>query len=191
MDVRFYYGDYSYRQMKATEDKVDFYLEHHFGSDLKGVGNDCVVLIPKDGYDVDISKSFAYGFAKRVAEVFKVNLINGSGVIEVTKGDRGSGSICRVESPAALIEPLFISNTRHTNLLLHGGTDQLAEIIVESLKLALCKIKDPLVGFSVGHKYKRSAPYDRGAHMWGKPEYSEGDLAEMVLRKAECLIKKL
>ncbi len=189
MRVHFYYGDYSYRQLRATEEGVDFYLEHHFASDLRGTGNECVVMIPKDSVNPDIAKSFAYEYAKRVADEFKVNLANNTGVIQISEGHRGAGSICKVKAPAALVEPLFISNIQHVQMLMSGGLDKLAEILAECLKLALCKVKDPLVGFSVGHKYKRSAPYDRGAHTWGKPEYSEADLAEIVLRKAECLLK--
>ena len=188
MRVKFYFGDYVYRQSKASEDGVNFYVEHHFGSDLKGIGNTCLVLIPEDNPYADLCKSFAYEYVRLVEERLKIPPHNDTGVMRIKSTDRGGSSICRVEAPAALVEPLYISNLRHCKKLMNGGIQALAEILAECLKTTLCKVEDPLIGFSVGHKYKRSAPYDRGAHMWGKPEFSEADLSEMILWEAKRLL---
>ena len=87
--------------------------------------------------------------------------------------------------PAVLLEPLFASNPQQAEIIRSkSGQAVLAQILAESIRRFFPK--GGLVAFSVGHKYKTSAPNDRGAPLAGGGD--EADFAEKVLEKAAQIL---
>ena len=63
----------------------------------------------------------------------------------------------------------------------------MARILVESIQRFFPD--GGLIAFSVGHKYKKSSPNDRGADLAGGG--SEADYAEKVLKKAAVMLEAI
>jgi hypothetical protein len=99
---------------------------------------------------------------------------------------RGDANLRLTDMPAILLEPLFASNPQHAEWIRNqSGQARLARILSESIQRFFPN--GGLIGFSVGHKYKTSAPNDRGAAVVGGG--SEADFAEQVLEKAQALLE--
>jgi len=182
--VKFYKGDYSERQNEANEDGAICYIEHHFNS----CGD------PEVGYTVVVTGSNASGVSRRwgkyyaeaVSREFETR-IGGDGGIKVGGyNGRGNSNLYYTRMPAILVEPLFASNGDHAEIIRsEEGREKLARILVESIREMFPG--GGLVGFSVGHKYKRGNPWDRGACLNGGG--TEAEYAELVLMKAKEMLE--
>jgi hypothetical protein len=90
--------------------------------------------------------------------------------------------------PAILLEPLFVSNPQQAEWVRsEAGQTRLAGILCDSIRRFFQD--GGLIGFSVGHKYKRSSPNDRGAAVVGGGW--EADYAEQVLLKAKAMLEQV
>ena len=184
--IQFYYGDYHQRQQQANADGVILYVEHRFNT-FSRKSNYTLVKVT----DVAPNKAvnFAADYANMIHKRLNIPLYENDvpGVIRTRRGRRGDDSIRLCNMPAVILEPLFVSNPDHVKLFWNGGR----EVLADSLAAIVRKYfpEGGSIGFSVGHRYKRSKPFDQGAHCWGTPEFSEASLSEQVLWVAKFFLE--
>jgi hypothetical protein len=184
--VQQYQGDYFERQDQANRDACICYVEHHFNSSVSPSANYTVVITGSNASQT--SKNWGRWYAKAVSREFGLPLGGDSGIKVGGYGGRGDFNLRHTDMPAILLEPLFASNPQHAQWIRsESGQQRLAQILVESIQRFFQK--GGQVGFSVGHKYKRSNPHDRGAAIHGGGR--EADFAELVLQKAQAFLEEI
>ena len=184
--VKFYKGNYRDRQREANRDKAVCYVEHHFNSCSDPSIGYCVVIVGSNASKTSIGWGRFY--SRLVSREFVIPVGGDDGVKIGGFGGRGDSNIRFTHMPAILLEPLFASNPRHAEIIRDDeGQNKLAEILVESIRKIFPN--GGLVAFSVGHKYKKSNPLDRGALLHGGG--TEADYAEIVLIKAKDILSNL
>jgi len=175
-------GDYGDRQRSANAAGCVCYLEAHFNAlanDRPGQSDNPSLCIVGSNASTT-SRNWAAWFSARVAATFG---IRDAGVLVGPK--RGDWNVRLTAMPAILIEPLFVSDPEQAEIARsEAGQAKLAGVIAESIRRFFPD--GGKVGFSVGHKYKRSAPNDRGAPVHGGGW--EAELAEQVLKRAARLL---
>ena len=182
--VRFYKGDYSERQRQANEEQCVAYVEHHFNSSHSPTANYTVVITGANASQT--SRNWGRWYAQAIAREFSVPLGGDQGIKVGGFDGRGDANLRYTEMPALLLEPLFASNPQHAEWIhSEAGQTRLARVLCESIQRFFQK--GGLIGFSVGHKYKRSNPNDRGAPVQGGG--MEADYAEAVLVKAVAMLE--
>jgi len=185
--VKFYKGDYNTRQALANKDNAILYVEHHFNGGSR-TGNYTLANVATNASK--ISKWFASAYAERVSVAFRTPLANNdfafNGVSIGGYRHRGNGNLYLTAMPAVLLEPLFASNPKHAQVIRTvDGQQKLAQCLVDTIKDFFPK--GGLIAFSVGHKYKKSEPNDRGVILAGGG--TEADYAEQVLLKAQQILE--
>ena len=186
--VKFYKGDYSARQRAANSDAAVLYVEHHFNGGSATANYALCNVATNAG---KTSKAIASDYVHRVAKAFVVPVANNdfaSGGVSVGGYNRrGNGNLFYTNMPSVLLEPLFATNPKQAEIIhSEAGRDKLAACLAETIKQFFPH--GGLIAFSVGHKYKTSAPRDRGVAVFGGG--CEADYAEDVLRRAERLLTK-
>ncbi|PIU92899.1 MAG: hypothetical protein COZ06_11830 [Armatimonadetes bacterium CG_4_10_14_3_um_filter_66_18] len=176
--VKFYKGDYGERQRAANADAAVCYVEQHFNSVGDPSPNYTMVVLSTNASET--ASNWARRYSGAVAAKFG---IKDQGI---RKGGRGDGNLARAKMPAILLEPFFVSNPQGSQWA-KTRQQELAEILVGTIREFFPD--GGAVAFSVGHKYKRSAPNDRGASAHGGG--NEADLAEAVLLKAQTLLEAM
>jgi N-acetylmuramoyl-L-alanine amidase len=180
--VKFYVGDYGERQRQANADKADVYIEQHFNGGSATADYSMVVVGSNAGR---VSKAFGIMYSKLVSEAFGTKIGAQNGILPGGFNGRGDGNIKHTNMPAVLLEPLFATNPeRAEQIRSEAGQNALARCIVDCIKHFFPN--GGLIGFSIGHKGKRSNPNDRGVALAGGG--TEADYAEIVLKKAEALL---
>lgn len=178
--VKFYKGDYVTRQRAANADRAVCYVEQHFNAAATSGANYTHAKVATNASET--SKRMARSYAKRVAQEFGTKLGFEKGL---DSGGRGNGNLSHTAMPAILLEPLFATNPTQAAVIKSvAGQDVLAHCLADTIREFFPN--GGLVAFSVGHKYKTSAPYDRGASVVGGG--TEADYAEKVLLKAKELL---
>jgi len=163
---KFYKGDYLERQKQANTDGCVAYVEHHFNSAASPSASYTVVITGANASQT--SRNWGRWYAQAVAREFELRV----------------GGFTHM--PAILLEPLFVSNPQQAEWVRSAeGQTRLARILSDSIQRFFQD--GGLIGFSVGHKYKRSSPKDRGAAVAGGGW--EADYAEQVLLKAQSLLE--
>jgi len=181
--VKFYKGDYRERQRSASRDNAICYVEHHFNSVANQSAAYTCVVVGSNASKKSIE--FAQTYANLVSQHFNTSLIGKSGALIGGFNGRGNSNVYYTNCPAVLLEPLFVSNPKQAEIVRSSrGQDTLAECLAYSIKE--CFPQGGLVAFSVGHKYKTSAPKDRGAPVVGGG--TEADFAEIVLHNTAALL---
>jgi len=176
--VKVYKGDYLDRQLSANKDKAVAYVEHHFNS-AGPTASYALVIVGSNASQTSVN--WGSWYAKAVAEQFNTKVYRDDGVSRGGLDGRGDGNLKHTAMPAVLLEPLFVSNPQQAGIVRSvGGQQALARILVESIRRFFPQ--GGLIAFSVGHKYKKSRPKDRGAELAGGG--NEADFAEMVLKQA-------
>lgn len=185
-EVKFYKGNYSTRQNNANNDKAVAYVEHHFNSSSSGTASYAVVVTGSNASRT--SKNWGRWYAKAVATFFGNKVGGDDGLLVGGWNGRGDGNLKHTDMPAILLEPLFASNPQHADIIRSStGQTDLARILVESIQRFFPD--GGLIAFSVGHKYKKSNPNDRGASLAGGG--TEADYAEEVLKKAKAMLEAI
>jgi len=182
--VRFYKGNYKWRQIQANRDDCDAYVEHHFNSSASPTSSYTLVIT---GYNAsETSKKWGRWYANHIGQEFNVQVGGRNGILVGGFNGRGNGNVKYTNMPAILLEPLFASNPRSAELIRSTeGQDKLAKVLADSI---IEFFPDgSLIGFSVGHKYKTSRPKDRGAPVYGGG--FEADYAEIVMEKAKYILE--
>jgi hypothetical protein len=181
--VKFYKGEYLARQQAANADKAVAYVEHHFNASSSEQAGYAVVVVGSNASNT--SRNWGRWYAKAVSQQFG-NAVGGDGGLLVGGWEgRGDGNVKHTQMPALLLEPLFASHPQQADLIRSAaGQDALARVLVESIHRFFPD--GGLIAFSVGHKYKTSAPNDRGAALAGGG--AEADYAELVLQRAEAML---
>ncbi|MBW7956859.1 MAG: N-acetylmuramoyl-L-alanine amidase [Deltaproteobacteria bacterium] len=185
-DIRFYSGDYLERQQKANADNCNAYIEHHFNSCTDPKVNYAVVITGANASQT--SKNWGRWYASAIAAEFGLPVGGREGIQVGGFNGRGDYNLRFTKMPAILLEPLFASNPVHADIIRSdAGQIKLARILAESIRRFFQD--GGRIGFSVGHKYKKSSPNDRGADLVGGG--TEADYAEMVLHKAKSLLDEI
>lgn len=187
--IKFYEGDYRQRQKQANKDGCDGYVEHHFNASTRKKADYTVVITGY--YAGSKTKKWARTYARYIAKTFNTKLGGDTGLQVGGYDGRGTGSLRHTYMPAILLEPLFCSNPKQAAIIKSGkGQDKLAQCLVRSIKTIFPPPRHKgiiKIGFSVGHKYKKSRPKDRGATVYGGG--MEADYTEIVLKKAKVLLE--
>jgi len=183
-DVRFYKGDYKWRQKQANRDKCAAYVEHHFNASANIKSGYSVVVV---GYNSsETSRRWGRWYTSQIAKEFKIAIAGRGGILIGGYNGRGNGNVKHTNMPAILLEPLFVSNPKHAEWVRStAGQNKLAKVLATSI---IEFFPDgSRIGFSVGHKYKTSRPQDRGAAVSGGG--AEADYAEIVMEKAKYILE--
>jgi hypothetical protein len=177
--VKFYKGDYSERQQAANNDNAVCYVEHHFNGGSPSANYALVVVASNSS---SASRDWGKAYGRQIAEAFD---IRNNGISVGGYNGRGNGNLSGTKMPAILLEPFFITNKDGANWA-KTRQEELASILVKTIHEFFPQ--GGLIALSVGHKYKKSKPNDRGVQAvtgeW------EADLAEQVLLKAKALLEK-
>jgi len=182
--VKFYKGDYRDRQAQANADQCVAYLEHHFNSSPSESANYTVVITGSNASQT--SRNWGRWYAQAVAREFELRVGGDQGILVGGYGGRGDFNLRYTNMPAILLEPLFGSNPQQAEWIRStAGQNRLARVLCDSVRRFFQD--GGLIGFSVGHKYKRSSPNDRGAAIAGGGW--EADYAEQVLLKAQAMLE--
>ena len=182
---KFYTGDYRERQEQANADRCAAYVEHHFNSSASPTASYAVAITGANASQT--SRNWGRWYAQAVAREFSLSVGGDQGILVGGFDGRGDFNLRFTDMPAILLEPLFASNPRQAEWIRSGdGQTRLARILYDSIRRFFQT--GGLIGFSVGHKYKRSAPNDRGAAVGGGGW--EADYAEQVLLKAQSLLEE-
>jgi hypothetical protein len=181
---KFYKGDYLDRQKQANADGCVAYLEHHFNSATSPSASYTVVITGANASQT--SRNWGRWYAQAVAREFELPVGGDQGILVGGYGGRGDYNLRFTQMPAILLEPLFVSNPQQAEWVRSAeGQTRLARILNDSIQRFFQD--GGLIGFSVGHKYKRSSPNDRGAAVVGGGW--EADYAEQVLLRAKSLLE--
>jgi hypothetical protein len=180
--VEFFKGDYKTRQREASRKQAICYVEQHFNSGPPTAEYSCVIV----GSNASSrSKKFAQDYIDLLTAQFRTPKAGKNGIVHGGFNGRGNANVFYTNCPAILLEPLFCSNPKHSEIIKSDrGQEILAEILNHAIRLNFPE--GGLVAFSVGHKYKVSSPKDRGAPVYGGGW--EADYAEAVLLKAAKLL---
>lgn len=182
--VRFYKGDYVARQRQANEDRCVAYVEHHFNSAAAASADYAVAIVGSNASQT--SRNWGRWYARAIAAEFGTRVAGDDGILVGGYDGRGDGNLRHTTMPAVLLEPLFASNPVHAAWIRgDAGQARLARVLCESIQRFFQA--GGLIGFSVGHKYKTSAPADRGAAVVGGG--TEADCAEQVLLQARTMLE--
>ena len=199
--VKMYRGNYYDRQMAANQDNAIVYVEHHFNSCGAIGANYNVVIVGSNASRTSIEMADRY--SDLIEERFGVKQWDGNysdsidGVLPGGFGGRGNYNLKFTSMPSMLVEPLFVSCKEGASIASsHSGRSILAEVLAQTIEEAFPE--GGLVAFSVGHKYKRTRPADRGASVYGEDPcptdslgHNEADYAEDVLIKTAELLESL
>ncbi len=184
--VKFYKGEYLERQRAANADGCVAYVEHHFNSSTDPSAKYTVVITGANASQT--SKNWGRWYAAAMAREFAVPVGGDAGIMVGGYGGRGDFNLRYTDMPALLLEPLFASNPQHAEWLRsEAGQARLARVLCESIQRFFQA--GGTIGFSVGHKYKRSRPNDRGAAVYGGGW--EADYAEAVLQRTQALLEEV
>jgi N-acetylmuramoyl-L-alanine amidase len=158
-------------------------VEHHFNAATSSKANYTLVVVGSNASKK--SKDWGQYYAKLVSERFET--VN-NGLLVGGYHGRGDANIKKTKMPAILVEPLFVSNPEQARIVKSlAGQQALAAILSESIMYMFPK--GGRVAFSIGHKYKKSRPKDRGAAVYGGGV--EADYSEKVLKLAEILLSSV
>jgi len=171
--------DYYDRQMYANEQGAHVYIEHHFNAkeyDREGIGdNPTFCLVGSNASET--SKAIGRTYSDLVSAKFGTE---DQGVIQCAYKGRGDYNLRFTGMPAILLEPLFVSDEQLATIAMSDvGQQKLAQCLVDTIKEHFPS--GAKVAFSIGHKYKVSQPYDRGAPVAGGNGLGEADIAEDVM----------
>jgi len=196
--------DYRDRQLYANEQGADVYVEFHFNAsayDKPGTqDNPASVLVCDNASsksramakDFSAAMSGAYGYPNR-------------GVVELKRHSDGSAdrayyNLYYTRMKAFLLEPLYVSDVEQAAVALsEEGQKSIATLLVDVIRDhfpdgAKC-------AFSLGHKFKQSSIFDRGAPVVigydddASPApihhqtLAEADLAERVMHFAAAMLE--
>lgn len=183
-EVKFYKGNYRQRQLAANADECVAYVEHHFNSAASPGAGYAVVVCGSNASQT--SRNWGRWYAEAIGREFNVRVGGDQGILVGGFNGRGDDNVRYTDMPAVLLEPLFGSNPAQAEWIRsEAGQARLARVLVDSIRR--CFQKGGRIAFSVGHKYKTSAPADRGAAVAGGGW--EADFAEAVLLKAKAMLE--
>lgn len=185
-----YKGNYIERQRAANQDNCLCYVEHHFNASSHPNADYSVVVVADNASQK--SKDWGRWYSREASRIFGTRIGGGDGIMVGGYQGRGNDNLVHTAMPAILLEPLFGSTPEHAEIIRSiEGQQQLARLLVASI---WCQFpQGGLVGLSIGHKYKRSNPDDRGAAVLGAPvvegrPLAEADYAEAVVTIAADLL---
>lgn len=189
--VKIYKGNYIERQKAANADRAVCYVEHHFNASTNNTADYSMVVVATNASrkSKDWGSWYAQEIDKEFPEIIKV--ANGKsvnpGVVIGGFDGRGNDNVKSTDMPAILVEPMFATDPDHAKVIKsEEGQLKLATILAKSIVKFFPM--GGVVAFSIGHKYKRSNPADRGVAVYGGG--TEADYAELVLLKAKELLEK-
>ena len=199
--------DYRDRQLYANSMGAIAYVEGHHNSkvytvdvdgdgvkdmDAIGVADNPTMVIVCDNASQTSRDMGAY-FAQECAKLFNVPLYKQSGHPDglrvLKQGDRAYYNLYYTNMKAVLLEPLWVSDGELALIAQsEDAQDKIAQIIVNMIRKFFPN--GGLVALSVGHLYKASSPYDRGAPVVGTGgKVGEADIVLPYMKKAAALLE--
>lgn len=179
--------DYRDRQLYANEKGAVAFIQGHYNAkeyDKPGTQDNPALVVVADNSGSK-TRSMGEYFAKRISDTF--GFPNG-GVHVRKQGERGYWNVYYAKGNSMLLEPFYVSDPEQALLAQsEDAQDKIAGIIAD-----MCRMNYPdgsLLAFDIGHKYKVSSPYDRGAPVVGTKGLGEADLVELYMRKAAVLLE--
>lgn len=168
-------GDYSKREYDANTLGAAMVWHQHFNS-FNETTSYAMVEIAEPVTDREMQ------VALEVAAAYNTLLGGGLGDgdgMRILKGGERAEYIIDGNKEAYISEPAFVSNpTQAAWLLVPENLRKIAEINVEAIKRHYPD--GSTIALSIGHKYKTTAPNDRGAAVYGS-NVTEADLNEQVI----------
>jgi hypothetical protein len=197
--------DYRDRQLYANSQGAKLYIEGHFNAqmytvdvdgdgvpDMDAVGtsdNPASCLVADNASQT--SRDMGTYFAAQVSKAFGYP---NRGLVELRrhangKADRAYYNLYYTHMPAVLLEPFYVSDGEQALMAQsEHAQDVIANIICQ---MVLKHLPDGgKVAFSIGHLFKASSKWDRGApvvNTGGK--IAEADLVKLYMEKAAVLIE--
>lgn len=179
--------DYRDRQLYANARGADCYIEGHYNANLydkPGTQDNPASCLVASNSGTKTREMAAF-FAAQVSQTF--GYPNG-GCVVTEPGDAGYWNLYYVKGNSLLLEPLYVSDPEQALMAQSElGQDRIAEIINGMVRKFYPD--GGVIALSVGHKYKVSSPYDRGAPVVGTDGLGEADLAELYMKKAAVLLE--
>ena len=183
-----YKGNYIDRQKQANIDKCVCYIEQHINAAASQAANGafCVVKQQPGPISVKWATSYVQGLTLAYPSLIKFGGPNSQGYWPGGYMGRGAGSLKYAQMPAILCEPIYITNPKHQAMLKNeADLKALAKVLVDSIVENFPK--GGKVGLSIGHLYKTSNPYDKGAY---EPAVGyEGTYCEKIINYAKELLE--
>lgn len=179
--------DYKARQLYANDKGAVCYIEGHYNAkvyDKPGTAdNPASCLVASNSGSK--TRNMAAFFAAHVHQTF--GYPNG-GCVVTEPGIAGYWNLYYAKGNSLLLEPLYVSDPEQAIMAQSElGQDRIAQIINTMVRKFYPD--GGVIAFSVGHKYKVSSPYDRGAPVVGTDGLGEADLAELYMKKAAVLLE--
>jgi hypothetical protein len=168
-------GDYSKREYDANNAGADAVWHQHINS-FNAIASYGLVEVarPVTDREMAVARAAAEGYAR----IFGGGLGSGDGVKVLEDGDRGE-YIIDGNREAYISEPAFGSNPAQAAML--ARPDIQRAIAQENVDALRAHYPDgSLIALSVGHKYKTSAPNDRGCVIVGTG-LMEADVNEAII----------
>ena len=191
--------DYRARQLYANAKGAICFIEGHHNANMYSVdiNGDGVADVDAPGVadnptsvlvcDNASAKSMDMGtyFAAECAKAFK---IPNRGLVVRKPGERGYYNLYYTNMPAVLLEPLYVSDAEVAVIAQsEHARDTIAQLIANMVRKYFPN--GGVVAFSVGHLFKLSSKWDRGAPVVGTGgKVAEGDLVLEYMRKAAELL---
>jgi hypothetical protein len=179
--------DYRDRQLYANSKDAVGYIEGHYNAsayDKPGVQDNpasCLVASNSGSKTREMAKYFA----DKVSEAFDYP---NRGCVVTENGDAGYWNLYYAAGNSILLEPLYVSDSDQALMAQSElGQDKIAQIIADLVRKFYPD--GGLIAFSVGHKFKVSSPYDRGAPVVNTDGLGEADLVELYMHKAAALLE--
>lgn len=168
-------GDYSKREYDANVAHADAVWHQHVNSFNSSAAYALVeVARPVTERELAVAKAAADGYAR----IFGGGLGSGDGVKVLEDGDRAEYIIDN-NREAYISEPAFGSNPAQARMLADPAVQRaIAQVNVDALRAHYPD--GALIALSVGHKYKTSAPNDRGCVIVGTG-LMEADVNEAII----------
>lgn len=177
--------DYKDRQYYANQLKCDFYIELHFNAfayDKPGTDdNPCSVIV------CDNASPKTRDIAEYLSDLVSEHYHFPNRGVDVVGRDRaGYWNLYYTNMQAVLTELLYVSDKEQVAIIMSDeGMDRIAAMHVATIKKFYPN--GAKIALSIGHKFKVSSPYDRGAPVVGT-KLGEADLTEILGKRIVKLL---
>lgn len=191
--------DYKDRQFYANEKGAVVYVEGHLNANMYSVdvNGDGVMDVDKAGYADNPSSVLVCDNAGQgtremgtyfSGECSKAFGMPNRGLVVLKKGDRAYYNLYYTKMKAILVEPLYVSDAEVAVIAqTEHAKDTIAQILANTIRKFIPS--GGLIAFSVGHMFKASSKWDRGAPVVGtKGKVAEADLVIDYMRRAADLL---
>ena len=178
--------DYRDRQLYANSMGAVAFIQGHLNAsayDKPGVQDNPASCLVASNSGTK-TREMAQYFADEVSKEFGYP---NRGCIVTENGDAGYWNLYYAKGNSILLEPLYVSDSDQALMAQsEQGQDRIAQIVANLVRKFYPD--GGIIAFDIGHKFKVSSPYDRGAPVTGTKNLGEADLVEIYMHKAADLL---